>query len=185
VPLSTYDFTIRIAAPQMELGAYATTFVPTTTAAVTRLVDTSSLGNIYTNGLLTASGGTWFIDLNDTSERIRAASVGFTLSVSGTDYIEIRNTSTALTRPTIRFIVSSTSTGGFTLTANNSKIAINWNGTVGNIFVNGVKVISNASFTPLALQTLSLTGAGVATSINQSAFFPVPLTDAQCITLTT
>jgi len=39
---ATYDFTIRIAAPQMELGAYATTFIPTTTAAVTRLADAAS-----------------------------------------------------------------------------------------------------------------------------------------------
>ena len=39
---AAYDFTIRIAAPQMELGAYATTWVPTTTAAVTRMADTAS-----------------------------------------------------------------------------------------------------------------------------------------------
>jgi len=37
------DITIRIAAPQTELGEFATSFIPTTTVAVTRAVDTFSM----------------------------------------------------------------------------------------------------------------------------------------------
>ena len=37
------DFTMRIGAPQCELGAYATSFIPTTTATVTRTIDTAYL----------------------------------------------------------------------------------------------------------------------------------------------
>jgi hypothetical protein len=57
---AAYDFTIRIAAPQMELGAYATTFIPTTTAAVTRLVDVASKTGI--SSLIGSVAGTAFID---------------------------------------------------------------------------------------------------------------------------
>jgi hypothetical protein len=56
----TYDFTIRIAAPQMELGAYATTFIPTTTAAVTRIADVASKTGI--SSLIGSVAGTAFID---------------------------------------------------------------------------------------------------------------------------
>jgi hypothetical protein len=58
---ATYDFTIRIAAPQMELGAYATTFIPTTTAAVTRLADAASKTGV--SSLLGQTEGTLFAEV--------------------------------------------------------------------------------------------------------------------------
>jgi hypothetical protein len=70
---TAYDFTIRIAAPQMELGAYATSYIPTTSASVTRNADVISRGNIFTNGLITANGGTWFVELRNNIPRIRDA----------------------------------------------------------------------------------------------------------------
>jgi len=50
----SYDFTIRIAAPQFEFGQFVTTYINTTNAAATRLVDTFSRNNIYTNALISA-----------------------------------------------------------------------------------------------------------------------------------
>jgi hypothetical protein len=68
---ATYDFTIRIAAPQMELGAYATTFIPTTTAAVTRLIDAASKTGV--SSLIGQTEGTLFADVEygniDTSDQ--------------------------------------------------------------------------------------------------------------------
>jgi hypothetical protein len=58
---AAYDFTIRIAAPQMELGAYATTFIPTTTAAVTRLADAASKTGV--SSLLGQTEGTLFAEV--------------------------------------------------------------------------------------------------------------------------
>jgi hypothetical protein len=41
-PPATVDVTLRIGAPQFELGAFATSFIPTTTVAVTRAVDAAT-----------------------------------------------------------------------------------------------------------------------------------------------
>lgn len=57
----TYDFTIRIAAPQMELGAYATTWIPTTTAAVTRNADAASRTGV--SSWIGQTEGTIFLDV--------------------------------------------------------------------------------------------------------------------------
>jgi hypothetical protein len=75
IAATSYDFTIRIAAPQMELGAYATTFIPTTTAAVTRLIDTPILSNA--TFLPTSYPFTLFADMD-----IIDTTVGYVLSFS-------------------------------------------------------------------------------------------------------
>jgi len=186
---NTYDFTIRIAAPQMELGAYSTTFIPTTTAAVTRLADTFSRGNIYTNNFITTAGGTWFVDLSNQLELARSASTAGIYIDTGiggfTNGFTIRNTGTISQRLNIAKWVSGVGTSLFTTTTNSIKLAIKWNGTTADLFVNGVKVTSATAFTTTAMQRMDGDGVDVPRFINQMALFPTPLTDAQCIQLTT
>lgn len=86
----TYDFTIRIAAPQMELGAFATTWVPTTTAAVTRLADTASKTGVAS--LIGQTEGTIYAEVN------------FNKNTSG--IIFAINDGTATNRIYIQFITS-------------------------------------------------------------------------------
>jgi hypothetical protein len=184
---TAYDFTIRIAAPQMELGAYATTFIPTTTAAVTRLVDVFSRNNLFTNNIVTASGGTWFLDLSGnlsyTRDSIQGMFLGDSLILNSGNQFVIRSTGAI----PVQIIVykSGLPTVFQPTTTSNVKIAIKWNGTTADIFINGSKVVTGTSFTATQLQNFICNGGSTPFFINQSSLFPVPMTDAQCIQMTT
>ena len=187
---AAYDFTIRIAAPQMELGAYATTWVPTTTTAVTRIADTFTRNNIYTNGLISAAGGTWIVDLSNNLSLTRdGASTSLSISTlssdvfAGANGFEIRGA--VGNRFEITKRISGTATLLFTTTTSNVKIAIKWNGTTADVFVNGVKQVSATAFTTTVMEFLKSFGADVPKYINQSLLAPSPLTDSECIALTT
>ncbi len=181
--------TFYIWGAQLEVGAYATSYIPTTSASVTRNQDIISRGNIYTNGLITASGGTWFVDLRNNRVLSRDTTLGGLFLNTGTapgagDGLTFRNLSPS-TRIQLQKVVSGVLTNLFGVTTDNPKIAIKWNGTTADVFVDGVKVVSATSFTPTAMENLIGNGANIALNINSTALFPTPLTDAQCIALTT
>jgi hypothetical protein len=168
---------------QLEAGAYATSYIPTTSASVTRNADVISRGNIFTNGLITASGGTWFVDLRNNRAITRDAfSNGIQLSGS-TNLFQIRNTSGG--RLTVLKVIGGTSTILYVTTTDTAKIAIKWNGATADVFVNGVKQVSATVFTETTIQTLDCLAADVPKYINSMALFLTPLTDTQCIALTT
>jgi hypothetical protein len=183
---ATYDFTIRIAAPQLELGAFATTWINTTNAAATRLADSFTRNNIFTNGLISASGGTWFIELrNNVSYTRDNSNANINLDDAGgfNNGFLLRNSS-GTGRLSIQKTISGSATQLFLTTTDNVKIAIKWNGTSADVFVNGVKQVSATAFTTVALQNF-ITGIQVPVFIQQMALYPTPLSDADCITLTT
>jgi hypothetical protein len=184
---NTYDFTIRIAAPQLELGAFGTTWIDTTNAAATRLVDTFSRNNIYTNALISASGGTLFIEmLNNIAYTRDAAAQGIGIGDSSSTIANgflIVNTGTG--RQVIQKIIASATTNLFTTTTDTIKVAIKWNGTTADVFVNGTKQVSATAFTTTIMQFINGTGAGIPRWIKTMALYPTPLSDTNCTTLTT
>jgi hypothetical protein len=186
---NTYDFTIRIAAPQMELGAYATTWIDTTNAAATRLVDTFTRNNIYTNGLISASGGTWFVELKNNVAYVRDSSINAIWigdnSSGSLNGILFRNPSVSSSRLVIAIRISGTLTSIFTTTTDTVKIAIKWNGTSADVFANGTKVVSATAFTTTNMEFLAASGTQVPTFIQAMALYPTPLSDADCTALTT
>lgn len=174
---------------QLEAGAYPTTYITTTSATATRVADSFSRNNIYTNGLITASGGTWFVELVNNIPYTRDnSSANLFLNSDITAFVGngfyIRNTGGGNTRLTIAVYVSGSATASYTTTTNTTKIAIKWNGTTADVFVNGTKQLSAISFTATALEHLT-SAPQVAMFIQQIALYTEPLTDTKLIELTT
>jgi hypothetical protein len=63
IPTSTaVDFTLRIGLPQLELGAFATSVIPTTTAAATRNADVASMTSTNFSSWYRADEGTMYAE---------------------------------------------------------------------------------------------------------------------------
>jgi hypothetical protein len=182
---NTLSTSVFLWGAQLEAGAYATSYIPTTSASVTRNADQISRGNLFTNGILTASGGTWFMEIRNNLVYTRDNSnVNINLDDSSgfNNGFLLRNTGTG--RLSIQKTILGSGTFLYLTTTDLTKIAIKWNGVTADVFANGVKVVSATAFTTTNLQNI-LTQMQVPVFINQMALFPTPLTDTQCIALTT
>ena len=191
VALQTSGDVISIWGAQLEAGSYATSYIPTVATSVTRNADVIKRNNIYTNNLITSAGGTWFIELNNNFSLIRTiAGNGIwigdnnTVSTVGNSFNIRHNGGTS--RLGINKAVAGTLTGLYTTLTNTVKIAIDWNGTTADVFVNGVKVVTGTAFTTTNMEFLNTDGVGcVPKYIKSMMLFPKPLTDSECIALTT
>ncbi len=184
--------TVYLWGAQLELGAYPTTYIPTTTASATRIADSFSRNNIYTNGLITSSGGTWFVELRGNIQYIRDAfSNGLQLAdnntsggISGNGFI-VRRNDTTLNRLSIQKVIAGVPTALFATATDTVKFAIKWNGTSADVFVNGTKEVSATAFTTTNMEFLLGYATDVPKFVQAMGLHPTPLTDAQCIEITT
>ncbi len=186
---TTYDFTIRIAAPQMELGAYATTWVPTTTAAVTRIGDST-----FKSGLSSLFGteGTWFIEMSPSSVGVSTTVFKKVIglfqvngSISDCIYLEEYNGNWGVFVRKANTTVVSRTYG-----TQPRKLAVTFGATGSRIYIDGVQATSTASNTsinPVQVSVTQNTGGAIETVLNvtQSAYIPTPLTQTQLAQLTT
>jgi hypothetical protein len=184
---ATYDFTIRIAAPQMELGAFATTWIPTTTATVTRNADVASRTGV--SSWIGQTEGSIFINVNfnplstnrdiiylgDSSNAFRIVfSAGNAITVG------VRTASTS---------VNYISTG--TLAAGTYKIGFGYKSGDHVLYINGTQVGVSTS-TSMPVGTLSSISLGnpvingpIEQPLAQAAIFLTRLTNEQLSQLTT
>ena len=175
---------------QLEAGSYPTSPIITTTTAVTRVEDNYVVNNVYTNNLITASGGTWFVHIIDnTIKRRGTGGQGIALSntstaAATTNGFKIANASGTPNRLYISRILSGSSVDYLT-TTDTLKIGVTWNGTTANVWVNGVKVINSTSFTFTAMDYLTAQNGDVQKIIQSQMLFPTPLSDSDIIALTT
>jgi len=187
---------IEVTGLQVESGSgttpFETSYIPTTTGAVTRAGDSISLSNIYTNGFISLTGGTWFVNFkNNTVISGDGGTTGMFLGSSPTnpttgDSLHFRSAGASGRHKLWKTSGSSTSTV-YDTTSDNCKIAMTWNGSFLNVFENGTRVITSASFgATSSLQNLAIpTFAGRPFNIDSMALFPTALSDAECIALTT
>jgi len=182
---NTLSTSIILWGGQCELGAYATSYIPTTTATVLRNADVITRNNLFTNGILTASGGTWFMEIRNNLVYTRDnnfININLDASSGFTNGFLLRTPN-----PTSRLSISKTISGSlstlYTTTTDTVKLAIKWNGSTADVFANGVKVVSATVFTTTNLQNI-LTQMQVPVFINSMALFPTPLSDDQLILLT-
>lgn len=178
--------TCYIYGAQLEQGAYPTSYIPTVASTVTRNADVISRNNIYTNGLITSAGGTWFVELNNNITLVRdAANPGIYLTDStGLNFGFRIKTYGGNSRVSIVKIISSVETLLYTTTTDITKIAIKWNGVTADIFANGIKVASSTAFTDTVMSQI-YTNLSVPLYIKSTMLFPTPLTDLECQQLTT
>lgn len=177
---------ILFSRPQLETGAYPTTHIPTTTTSVTRNTDTFQLSNIYANDMIGPLGGTFIVDLRNNKSLARDA-----YSALGVGDSTTLLTNALVIIPTIgasRYRVGKYIAGVYSqlyiTTSDTAKIAIKWNGATADVFENGVKVVSATAFTTTIMQNLSGT-FGVPTYLNSMALYNTPISDAECIQITT
>jgi hypothetical protein len=173
---------------QLELGAYPTTYIPTQAASVTRNTDSFALSNVYDNNMISSAGGTWFADLSNNIDYIRDSGGGglmlATILNTYNNSITIYN-DTSYQRLGVQLYQNSSLLTTYRTTTNRTKVAIKWNGTTADIFANGVKVVSNISFTLTQLQHLSQTNiVDVPKYINSMALWNTPLTDDELEVIT-
>jgi hypothetical protein len=184
---ATYDFTIRIAAPQMELAGNASTFIPTTTAAVTRLADAAFKTGVA--DLIGQTEGTLFLEF---VAQLTGANQSFSISNGTTSQrVDIRITANAFqTVGTFNGSSELNITGGTAVNGATYKMAVAYKTNDAALYVNGVQIGTDSLLGVVG--TFNRIGFDVAAGtqpfnspVVQAALFPTRLTNAQLVTLTT
>jgi hypothetical protein len=179
--------TLNIWGLQLETNSsYASSYIPTTSASATKIADGFSRSNVYTNGFITASGGTWFVELTNqlTYTRDNGNNTLILADLLGTNFFRLRNDGSVNSSLRLQKSIAGITTDLFILYTGNVKIAVKWNGTTADAFLNGTKIVSASPFTATQLENLTSVPQ-VPIFISQMILFPTALSDSNCVTLTT
>lgn len=186
-PITSQVADVLVYGAQIEVGAYATSYIPTSGTSVTRVADEIrllQLSSYFPN----PSKGTIFFEFEDKGHRGTGSSARFIF----------RNSASAdqlafITRPDgflfydynsqsgIDYLISSGTQVGQTY-----KFAITFNGKIAVGFANGLKESTQTSVNDFEINEWIFTSfIHSSLSFKNIMFFPTALSDAECITLTT
>lgn len=187
---STYDFTIRIGYPQMELGSVATSVIPTTTAAVTRNADVVSKTGV--SSLIGQTEGTIYmeVDIRNMAKetyliRIDEGATSNILSLRTLTSNVVRTAITAPTPPATTNISSAVFTAGIVKIAfayKSGEIALSVNGATA-LTANGTFAFG-ASLNRITLGSNASPSSEFNDRIRDFEIHPNRLTNAELATLT-
>jgi hypothetical protein len=184
------DGDVAIWGAQFEAGSYPTSYIPTTTTAVTRTQDTASKTGI--SSLINSTEGVLYAEISaladDLTYRILSISDGTTAERIYIQYTNVTNT--------VAVVIKNGSTTqanmGYALSDETelAKVAIKYKANDFALWVNGFEVGTDASgTTPTGLSELAFDDGGGANhfygNVQSLMIFPSALSDTELATLTT
>jgi len=178
---------ISIWGAQLELGSYASSYIPTTSASATRIADACSKTGI--SSLIGQTEGSVFCDVNLDA---RVTQTYFAISSSATavtNYIGISFNSTTIVYEVVTAsVLQATGTLTNSLTGQ-FKLAIGYKANDFVFYANGTQISTDNSGTVPACNDIVLFNSTFSQftpmKYNQAILFPTRLTNAQLATLTT
>ena len=186
----SYDFTIRIGYPQMELGSVATSVIPTTTAAVTRNADVVSVSGAV-SGAIGQTEGTIYIEvqadlLDDDIIFINR------VTGAGSNSVNIVKNSSNQVRGRITYNNTNINFNTSAAVTGMAKIAIAYKSGDSSMYVNGISAgTSTTAFAfTAALSSITINKSAAVlfgvrpNSIRAAAIYTTRLTDTQLALLT-
>jgi len=174
---------------QYELGSYPTSYIPTTTTAVTRVVDSASKSGI--SSLIGQSEGTILFEIPQLIAQ-PLGTYGAILSVYTSSSDRIGFICVNSTQISIYIIAGGAAQLDFTFTPSNgvNKIALGYANNDAVVVVNGTVLTTDTSIvvppsSAIALNDYGFVALAANTSINQVQLFTTRLSNAELETLTT
>jgi hypothetical protein len=174
---------------QFEVGSNATSYIPTTTTAVTRVADVASKTGI--SDLIGQTEGTLFVDYN----RAKIADSSGILELGEVNNeIAIWQNAPFQLRFFIRVNGSVFGSRTFNFSDERLKIALTYQTDSYSVFLNGVKILENIDITSLSNsyngfilgnRFTNPAFSAINSGINLTALWKTQLTDQECINLTT
>ena len=167
--------TMAFAAPQIELGAIPTSFIPTTTAAVTRNADNISLSGAV-SGCIGQTEGTIYAEVDLRALSVARSIFGVSLNSNTTDFANIQINSSNLifarirsNTGTLQDIAASSTVTGIT------KIAMSYGSSGSVLAINGTIIGTNPSGIPTWASSVNFVhignGPSAASGSSQGGFF--------------
>lgn len=194
---ATIDITLRIGLPQLELGAFATSVIPTTTAAATRSMDVASMTGTNFSSWYNATQGTLYGEVSSAAQTVGGVSRRIANINDGTEADRITVGWAGETSVAAAFVTdNSVAQAGFTSPSGAypfpTKVALAYKAADFQAAVNGSAFATVSSGTVPTVTQMRIgdvvTGSNGTQNINghirRIAYYPRRLTDAELLAIT-